>query len=226
MSQLVLAGDPPVEISLRRTRQARRISLRVSQFDGRVTLSLPHWMPPLAARKFAAEKERWIRRQLAARAIDVWPAIGGHVMFEGKDVPVVTTPSRSTRFVDGKIMVPGDGERAPARLAAFFKVMARQRLSAACDGYADRLALKFHRITLRDTRSRWGSCSAGGGLMFSWRLIMAPERVLQYVAAHEVAHLAEMNHSPAFWATVEGLYPAFDEPRQWLRENGHRLHSY
>ncbi|MGR3434759.1 MAG: M48 family metallopeptidase, partial [Shimia sp.] len=79
---------------------------------------------------------------------------------------------------------------------------------------------------LRDTRSRWGSCSAAGGLNYSWRLVMAPPEVLDYVAAHEVAHLAQMNHSPRFWAEVAGLMPGYEAPRGWLRRHGADLHRY
>ena len=92
--------------------------------------------------------------------------------------------------------------------------------------YAARLGKGYTRLTLRDTRSRWGSCTSDGGLMFSWRLIMAPPSVLDYVAAHEVAHLAQMNHSPAFWAEVTRIYGDFDPPRQWLRTHGADLHRY
>ena len=92
--------------------------------------------------------------------------------------------------------------------------------------HAARLGRRFGRVTLRDTRGRWGSCSAAGDLMFSWRLILAPDAVLDYVAAHEVAHLAEMNHSPRFWATLAGLTPEYAAPRDWLRRNGAGLMAY
>ncbi len=104
--------------------------------------------------------------------------------------------------------------------------MARDRLVAACDGHAARLGRGYRSLTLRDTRSRWGSCSAAGGLMFSWRLILAPPEILDYVAAHEVAHLAEMNHSPAFWRVVAGLCPDYARHRAWLRKHGQTLHAY
>jgi predicted metal-dependent hydrolase len=83
----------------------------------------------------------------------------------------------------------------------------------------------YSRITLRDTRSRWGSCTADGALMYSWRLAMAPPAVLDYVAAHEVAHLAQMNHSPAFWAVVARLVPGHAAPRRWLKLHGQTLHG-
>ncbi len=111
------------------------------------------------------------------------------------------------------LIVPGREDTAAARVQAWLKTRARDRLAAASDHYAAQLGRPYTRLTLRDTRSRWGSCSAQGGLMYSWRLIMAPPDVLDYVAAHEVAHLAEMNHSPAFWAVVDtALCPTTQRP--------------
>lgn len=226
MSSLILAGSPEISIVLKRNGRAKRLSLRVSRLDGRVTMSLPKWTPEAEALGFAREKEGWIRRQLANQTDVSLPEIGGHVMFEGGEVPLVSARIRSARFEDGTLLVPGDPERAPARVAAFLKVMARQRLTEASDFYAGEVGRSYGRVTIRDTRSRWGSCSSGGNLMFSWRLIMAPREVLDYVAAHEVAHLVEMNHSSAFWNVVEGICPEYRVPRHWLRKNGARLHAY
>jgi hypothetical protein len=103
--------------------------------------------------------------------------------------------------------------------------VARDRLAGACDDYAARLGKPYARITMRDTRSRWGSCTSDGALMFSWRLIMTPPEVLDYVAAHEVAHLAEMNHSPAFWAVVAQLCPGYAPLRDWLKREGGALQA-
>jgi predicted metal-dependent hydrolase len=95
-----------------------------------------------------------------------------------------------------------------------------------CKEFAERLGSKVRKITLRDTRSRWGSCSNDAKLMFSWRLVMAPEDVLAYVAAHEVAHLKHMNHSKDFWETVEYLFGPYKKERAWLKQNGSTLHRY
>ena len=114
---------------------------------------------------------------------------------------------------------------AAARVQAFLKAEARNDLAAASDRHAKALGRPFRKLTLRDTKSRWGSCSTQGDLMYSWRLVMAPPEVLDYVAAHEVAHLAEMNHSPAFWAVVERLFPNHAACRRWLRAHGQTLHQ-
>jgi predicted metal-dependent hydrolase len=99
-------------------------------------------------------------------------------------------------------------------------------VSAGGGGPAARLGVPFGRLTLRDTRSRWGSCSSTGALSFSWRLILAPAEVLDYLAAHEVAHLKEMNHSPAFWRVLRDLCPATDSAEAWLKRNGTGLHRF
>lgn len=226
MGQTMLPGNPPVEITLRRSARARRVSLRVSALDGRVTLSLPRSMATDEALAFAQEKSDWIRGHLAKRTEAVTPAIGGNLMFRGEDVPVVAGRVRKASLLDGSLVVPSAPDMVTARIKAFLRLAARQQLLAASDHYAAQVGRRFGKITLRDTRSRWGSCTASGDLMYSWRLIMAPPAVLNYVAAHEVAHLAELNHSPAYWAVVRRIYPNYATQRRWLRENGQQLHRY
>jgi len=227
MGQVVLTGDPEIEITLRRSARARRLSLRVSRLDGRVTMSLPKWTGKGEALAFAREKEVWIRRNLSVQVDVVVPEIGGKVLFQGQYVPVVASrKGRTALFEDGRILVPGEPDRALVKISAFFKLMARQHLAQASDRYAKMLGKPVSRLTLRDTRSRWGSCTSDGNLMYSWRLIMAPSEVLNYVAAHEVSHLVEMNHSPAYWAVVSSIYPDYNRPRKWLRDHGQKLHAY
>jgi predicted metal-dependent hydrolase len=127
---------------------------------------------------------------------------------------------------DGAILVSGRMEHASRRLADFFKREAKDLLAARAMEYAARLGLRPSRVSVRDTRSRWGSCSQGGSLSFSWRLIFAPEFVRDYVVAHEVAHLKEMNHSVRFWAHVKSLSPDVDRAREWLRDHGRGLLRY
>jgi predicted metal-dependent hydrolase len=226
MGQHVLPGNPPVEITLRKTAQARRISLRISRLDGRVTLTCPLRTPDREALAFAREKADWLRLHLTAQPGPAGVGIGSTVPFEGRLLRIASGPGRLVRAEEDVLWVPGDPARVAARLAGFMKQVARDRLAAASDHYAARLGRGYARLTLRDTRSRWGSCTADGGLMYSWRLVMAPPEVLTYVAAHEVAHLAEMNHSDAFWAVVTRLYGDYRAPRRWLREKGGDLHRY
>ncbi|QOL82309.1 M48 family metallopeptidase [Pseudooceanicola spongiae] len=226
MGQHVLPGNPPVPLILRRSARARRISLRVSSLDGRVTLTLPSHLSDRAALAFAAEKEDWLRGHLSARSDDVVPLPGVSLPIEGAMRVITSVTGRTVRLIEDRIEVPGSADRVPARLAGYLRARARDQLAAASDHYSAQLGLPYSRLTLRDTRSRWGSCTQDGALMYSWRLILAAPEILQYVAAHEVAHLAEMNHSQDFWDVVQRLYGDYRGPRAWLRRNGADLHRY
>lgn len=220
----VLPGSPPIEITLRRSARARRFSLRVSQRDGGVTLSLPLRAREAEAMAFARAQEGWLRGALARRPLPECVGIGALLPLEGRLVRLEPAPAaRRMVLLEDRLLVPGAPGQAGARVAAFLKVMARERLAQAADHYAAEIGRSVGRISLRDTRSRWGSCTAAGALMFSWRLIMAPPGVLRYVAAHEVAHLAEMNHGPGFWALLGRLYPGWQAERAWLRQHGSAL---
>ncbi|QPM91216.1 M48 family metallopeptidase [Pseudooceanicola algae] len=226
MGQHVLPGNPPVPVTLRRSPRAKRISLRISALDGKVTLTLPAHVSERKAMEFAAEKEDWLRHHLSTRGADVMVQPGAHIPIEGLLRVVAPGAGRSVRLFPDRVEVPGDPDRMGRRLGAWLRELARDRLAGASDLYAARLGRTYDRLTLRDTRSRWGSCTHDGGLMYSWRLILAPPEVLSYVAAHEVAHLAQMNHSPAFWAGVEAIHGPYAPPRKWLRENSSDLHRY
>ncbi|MEY8827312.1 M48 family metallopeptidase [Sedimentitalea sp. XS_ASV28] len=224
MAEHVLPGAPPVALTLRRSGRARRISLRISRLDGRVTLTLPSGAKEAEALEFAASKAEWIRDHLDKRPDEAPVQAGASLPIEGRMCRIVAARGRRITYREGEICVPQDG--VGRRLQAWLRELARDRLTSASDLYADRLGRDYTRITLRDTRSRWGSCTSDGGLMYSWRLILAPPEILNYVAAHEVAHLAEMNHSPAFWATVERLHGPYNAERRWLRKEGATLHRY
>ncbi|OED50338.1 M48 family metallopeptidase [Leisingera sp. S232] len=224
MAEYHLSGTPPVLLTLRRSARARRISLRISSLDGRVTLTLPATLPEKTALAFAEEKADWIRANLAKQPEAVDADFGAVLPIDGQDRVIEQAEGRRILLDAGRVAVPGANPGRP--LQRYLKELARNRLAEASDFYAARLGRGYSRLSLRDTRSRWGSCTADGGLMYSWRLILAPPSVLRYVAAHEVAHLAEMNHSQAFWDTVERIHGRWQEPRAWLRENGAALHRY
>ena len=227
MSHHRLSGDPSVSITLRRPKRVRRISLRVSQLDGRVTLTLPAGVSEREALDFAQEKADWIRGHLARQPERLKLALGDQLPIEGVVRTITQTTGRRVQLLAKEIALPDKvGNDIGPRLEAFLKELARDRLTEASDRHAESLGREFSRITIRDTRSRWGSCSSRGALMYSWRLILAPPDVLDYVAAHEVAHLQEMNHSPEFWAVVERLYGDYAAPRSWLRNNGSALHRF
>ena len=221
-----IQGQPPVEITLRRSARSRRFSLRVSQLDGRVTLSMPQRAREVEAMDFARAHESWLRAALARRPAHALVTLGCQIPVEGRLLTLAPTSARSPRVEGDSLLLPGNPAQAAIRTAAFLKTLARDRLAAASDHYATLLDRKAAKITLRDTRSRWGSCAHDGALMYSWRLIMAPPEVLRYVAAHEVAHMVQMNHSAAFWSVVTRLYPDWQTPRKWLHAQGKELHAY
>ena len=151
-------------------------------------------------------------------------------------MPVLGTPHRIHResdpkappvaIIDGEIRVRGEPIHLGRRVRDHLIRLARQELSHRARLLAARIGRPIARITVRDTKSRWGSCSASGCLSFSWRLVLAPESVVDYVVAHEVAHLAEMNHGPRFWRLVQSLTPDHAAPRAWLNRHRNQLLSY
>lgn len=221
---LPVPGAPGIEVLLRRSARARRMSLRVGRSDGRVSLSMPTRMPLSEAQAFVAQQAGWIVRNVAAAPAPLGVAVGGRLPLMGQEVPVISGAGRAARWTGAAIAVPDDARAGP-RVKALLQVLARTHLAAAVDRYAEALGKQPAKLTLRDTRSRWGSCSSRGDLMFSWRLIMAPPEILDYVAAHEVAHLRHMDHSPRFWAQVEVLMPDWRPRRDWLRTKGVALHA-
>lgn len=226
MGNTVLKGNPDIPLTLRRSARARRISLRISQLDGRVTLTLPEGVPESEAIDFARTKQDWIASHLAKQPKYEPLGFGSEIMLSGNLYTITQATGKRITVQDRDIAVPGAPEQVAARLKGFLRSTARERLTSASDDYAQALGKPYTRISIRDTRSRWGSCSSEGVLMYSWRLIMAPPEVLDYVVAHEVAHLSEMNHSKAFWDTVERIYGPYKGPRKWLRDNGTSLHRF
>jgi predicted metal-dependent hydrolase len=223
MGSHILEGNPPIDVTLRNSARAKRMSLRVSRLDGRVTLTLPSRTPRREGVAFLRSKEEWLRGHLALLRPAAEAKVGSEVIFRGKNFLVIAgLRARATIGTDA-IEVSSRKPAGP-QIKALFRFHARDALAAASDRYAVALGRDYTRLSIRDTRSRWGSCSAQGVLMYSWRLIMAPPAVLDYVAAHEVAHLVEMNHQPAFWDVVASICPNYATHRAWLRAHGDSLH--
>ncbi|MCK0149892.1 M48 family metallopeptidase [Marivita sp. S6314] len=226
MGLRTLPGNPEIPLKLRKNARARRMTLRISRVDGSVTLTVPRGVSEREALAFAAEQQDWVRGHLAKQAAQVLVSPGHDLTVAGQRFALVQGTSKRLRAGNGVIELPEPVEKGRRHLLAWLKEQARAELSRASDRYSAQLGKPYTRLTLRDTRSRWGSCSSAGALMYSWRLVLAPPRVLDYVAAHEVAHLAEMNHSPAFWRVVEQLYGPHKDARVWLRHEGPHLHRF
>jgi predicted metal-dependent hydrolase len=218
-----------VPVAIRVSPRARRLSLRVDATARGVELVLPRRAPVDAALGFVARHRGWI----AARVAAMPPPLR---LADGATVPVLGVPHRirhiaeratgPVAIVDGESRVRGDPEHLRRRVIDHLKALARREFAARARDLAARLGKSVSRVGVRDPKSRWGSCSSKGALSFSWRLIMAPEAVIHYVVAHEVAHLVEMNHSPRFWRIVAGLTPDVQAARTWLKRHRLELFSY
>ena len=177
--------------------------------------------------KFIKDKEGWLRRIHAQITPYEQVRFGIRFPFQGRKY--ILCPKEGQGDVmrtDDKLFIGGERIYMAVRLRVFLKTHAHICLLFASEKYATQLGQSFSTITLRDPRTRWGSCSSKGRLMYSWRLIMAPNHVLDYVAAHEVAHLAHMNHSRKFWDTVKQLCPDYETARRWLHTQGRTLHKW
>ena len=224
----------PVE--LRRHPGARRMTLRVSRTRRAVIVTVPMQCDLAQAGSFLNNNIDWVRLHLGAVPQPVPFADGEVILFRGRPHRLAFTGARGAGFLVrvedgsapdvGRLVVSGSLEGAPRRLSSWLVEQARLDIDASVQTHAGRLGVRPKRIALRDQSSRWGSCSTTRVLSFSWRLILAPPAVLDYVAAHEVAHLAEMNHGPRFWALVKKTMPQMDDAREWLRVYGMDLHRY
>jgi predicted metal-dependent hydrolase len=215
-----------VALALRPSRRAKRIILRIDPV-GTVTLVVPRRTSKDEAVAFARSKAEWLNDRLAALPEPVPFRDGAELPLLGRTHRIRHDPfAHGVRLGRGEIVVAGEGGHLPRRVVDFLRREARRECAERARRFARRLGQQVGRISVRDPKSRWGSCSHKGHLSFSWRLILAPEWVLDYVIAHEVAHLVEMNHGPRFWRLVDRLYPDSVRPRDWLRRHGTRLHRY
>lgn len=221
-----------IPVSVRVRENARRLILRVDRRTGTPMLTMPPRIAKRRAEAFLAEHVHWLEARLKARPET-------HPLTTGAMVPIRGVPHRichvppfrgETRIenVDGQacLLVHGDEAHVPTRVLRFLKAEALKDLTRAVAHYAPLLGVTIGNISIKDTRSRWGSCAARGNLAFSWRLILAPPFVLDYLAVHEVAHRREMNHSARYWQHVEHVMPDFMAAETWLKQHGPGLHLY
>lgn len=224
-----------VPVEVRRHANARRLTLRVSKTRHAVIMTVPIRCRVDEAGRFLRTHIDWVRDRLGRVPQPVPFADGakiplrGHlhrIVFTGPARgPSVTLAGASASSVP-RLEVSGRAEHASRRLKDWVFAEALKDLDDRVSWHAKKLGVRAKRISLRDQTSRWGSCSANGLLSFSWRLIMAPSYVLDYVAAHEVAHLLEMNHGPRFWELVTRCVPRLQEAKDWLRHEGTELYRY
>lgn len=224
-------GNEEVRVSVRTHQRARHYRLSISR-GGEPVLTLPPNGRWADAEAFLHRQRHWLAARLKRAPKSVPFAEGMLIPVRGIEMQISGTGQvRGTvRFDEtgenSLLLVPGGPDHMKRRLTDWLKTEARTDLGERTRFHAERLGVKYKSIRLKAQSTRWGSCSSSGNLNYNWRLIMAPPFVLDYVAAHEVAHLREMNHSPAFWATVTETLPDMERGRAWLKAHGGQLMAY
>jgi predicted metal-dependent hydrolase len=212
-------------VEWRRSSRARRVSLRIDPTGGAVVVTLPARASRKAGMALLMGHAEWVSNRLAALPEAI-------TFTEGATVPIAGVPHRLRHaptarggafLLNQELHVTGAPEFLPRRVRDFLRKEAQRRLGALVAAKASLIAVTPKRVTMKDTTSRWGSCAPDKSLALSWRLVMAPAFVQDYVVAHEVAHLKHMNHGPKFWALVEELTPHTKAAITWLRAEGVRL---
>lgn len=222
-------NDHKIEIHPRRNAQAKRLNMRFDPLKDILILTLP----PRATKKhmadFLKQAHGWIQKKILTKGEGIPFKEGLIIPLLGKNFTL--KHQSNFKFLDVKIQeniltVYGSPERFNDMVTIFLKHYAKEELTKICETYAKKMGKTINRITLRNQKSRWGSCSSQGNISLNWRLLFTPRDVAVYVCIHEVAHLTEMNHSPSFWKIVSNFDPAYKDSQQWLKKKGDSLFHY
>jgi predicted metal-dependent hydrolase len=227
---LIARSGVSVPVRLNVDKRARRVSVRIDPTAREAVATAPAPRYALDAISFASERVDWIAERLGALPPPLGFRPGAQIPLRGVLHTLGRATTGRTVRLDASgpapvLLVPGHLESFGDKTRGFFRAAARTDLAERVAAHAGTLDVAPRSIAIKDTRSRWGSCSSDGRLNFSWRLVCAPPFALDYVAAHEVAHLKEMNHSTRFWRQVERCVPDWRKARRWLEERGQALHA-
>ena len=221
-------GPVEIDISFRRHAQARRLILRLGNEANSAVVTVPKGVTRAQALDFVRRSSGWLQSRLDRPDKRSALKPGHTVPLRGENHEIRHHPVRrgvvAADPVAKIIQVPGDLPHVGRRLADWLKTVAREQLVASSERYAAAMDVSFRRISIRDQKSRWGSCTADGNLSYSWRLILTPPDVLDYVVAHEVAHLKHMNHGPQYWRLVLKHCPHANSAKKWLKAHGQDVH--
>ncbi|WP_085032432.1 M48 family metallopeptidase [Ensifer aridi] len=218
-------------LTIRQNARATRMTLRIEPGGRALKLTIPTGLPDREVNAFLTRHQGWLMTKLARFSGESELEHGGTILIRGVAHRIERTGRlrglTEALVVDDEavLRVGGAEEHLRRRIADYLKREARGELERLVAVYAGRIGRRARSLSLKDTRSRWGSCSAEGDLSFSWRIAMAPPKVIAYLAAHEVAHLQEMNHGPDFWTLCERLCPDTKDAKHWLKRNGTMLHA-
>lgn len=222
IDESVIIGGRLASIRWRRSVRARRVALKIDPQLGGVVITLPPKSSRRAGLALLRGHETWVAERLAALPAPMTIVAGGTIPVSGKTHLIVIDPKhRGAALIgDSQIRVSGQPEFVARRVRDALQSLARDKFRASAAAKASLIPAVLRGVRVKDTTSRWGSCTADGTLMFSWRLVMAPEFVQDYVIAHEVAHLRHMNHAPTFWALTDSLTPHRRAATAWLHNHG------
>jgi predicted metal-dependent hydrolase len=218
-----LRSTTDLEYTIRRSTRARRVRVTVAN-DGAIEVVLPQRAAERAAASAIRELRPWIDRRLreVERVRAQVDARDGTVPYLGSDLLLVPERGRTRVHRRGDVLHVPDGD-ASAALERWYRRQAKAEIAPRLDRAVAALGTSYTALTIRNQRTRWGSCSTTGAMSFNWRLLLAPEDVLDYVVWHEACHLVAMDHSPRFWALVARHLPTYEQPRRWLRRHGATL---
>jgi predicted metal-dependent hydrolase len=221
-----LEGDT-IPIRIRKLSSARRMVIRYQSLGHTLSLTLPRYVTIRQGLHFIEEKRDWIIRQINAHPLHIPFTHGQVIPVFGREYTLCHKGGRGVISMDGtRIHVPGEESFMARRVREWLKARVKEEITRIATEKAAIIAKPIKKIGVRDTSSHWGSCNQQGNLSFSWRLIFAPHAVLEYVVCHEVAHLAELNHSARFWAVTERLCPEYEQLKDWLKYHGKTLYAY
>jgi predicted metal-dependent hydrolase len=216
-----------IPYTVRRSARARRVRVNVHAHAG-VEVVLPARAPERAAAAAVSELRPWIERRLGeahaalALARTAVAARAGTLPYLGTTLQLVPQAGRTRAHRAGELLLVPETDARPA-LERFYRRAARAEIGARLDAATALAGSSYRDLSIRGQHTRWASCSADGRMSFNWRLLLAPERVLDYVVWHEVCHLEILDHSPRFWALLERRWPGYRADRDWLRGNGATL---
>lgn len=218
-------------LKVRVSRRARRVALRLDNGSRNISLVVPVRYNMKKAEEFALEHREWIRQKIAELPQPIALKHGAVIPVLGRDREInitydPTLKSTTIRLTRNEIKVKTNQRNPTSRIVRFLKQEARETLTNLALEKAATIHRRVNVVQVRDTKSRWGSCSTGGRLSFSWRLIFAPWEALDYLVAHEVAHLIHMDHSKKFWALCEKLSDDYETGKEWMTKQGHELMRY
>ncbi|MHA7971090.1 M48 family metallopeptidase [Rhizobium sp. CAU 1783] len=230
-SRVLDVSGREMPLVVRSNPRATRITLRIEPGGRGLKMTVPPGLKDREIADFLDRHRGWLESRLAKFSADKHLADGGEILLRGVSYRIIHSGQLRglTEAIDSEVgpvlSVSGMEEHLGRRIATFLKKEARRDLEGLVAVHARAVGKPVKSLTLKDTRSRWGSCSWDGALSFSWRIVMAPPPVIDYLAAHEVAHLREMNHGPAFWSLCHELCPHMETAKAWLKRHGTQLHA-